>query len=158
MPEDIQRNISVDVANGKVVYKNHQSQRFSPEDFVDVYNDTVNQYNMLHQQHESLQNDIEDILNSNEDAMQALHKIIEEEPQGGEPVKQDAISVDDINAYTDLKEKRQQKDQLSNQMAQIKNQIAEMRPAAEQAADNPGEELAETEDDIGKEEEEIQLD
>lgn len=133
------RNTNVQVLdNGnKIKHTNEQSQMFKAEDYVQVFNDTIQNMYQLQQQLERIETQIEKTLDENNDEMGVLHTIAEGESQSEEQVLEaDSVTVEDFKTFQELQQQKQQREQLMEQENRLNDQIESMRGAAERVADN----------------------
>lgn len=142
-PGNIQTDITANVVEDgdKVIYKNHRSQQFTDEDFVNVYNDTVQNLENTLNNIEKTEEKIQETLEEKNQAMNQIHTIVESEPQDGADLEADSVTVDDLNAFLQLQQFNQQKQQQQQQEQQLRSQLNQMRSAAERVAENPEEDL-----------------
>lgn len=142
-----------------VVYQREQSQRFSGEDFVQVYNDTIQNLKNIQNNVEGTQEEIQDVLDEKEDAMAQIHAFEKNQPQEDTQPQINGATLDDLNAFMQLQQKKQQLEQQKAKARNLRSQIHDMKSAAEAVADNPEEELEEIpekEDAVEKEEVSLQ--
>lgn len=149
-PDNVNTDINSNVVQNEdgshdVIYQRNQNQRFSGEDFVQVYNDTIQNLRNVMDNIKDSEEEITDMLGEKEEAMNLIHGLVESEQQTLEDIEisEDSLTVDDINAFMQLQQKKQQKQQLVNQEASIRNQLHDMKEAARRVADKPEEELKE---------------
>lgn len=135
---EITNDVNVQVSeNGETVtYHSERSQKFSADDYVAVYNDTVNQLQSHLNQLENLQEEIEKMLDEKTEAMHIIHTLVESEEQDDAELERNSLTVDDLNAFMQLQQKNQQKKQIQNQVQQTRKQVSSMRGAAERLADD----------------------
>jgi len=136
MPESITSDTTVQrLENGKVKHSNDQSQIFGEEEYVQVYNDTI-------QQLETMQNQLEQIHEQkmealDKDGMLALHTILAEHEQDEkESLEVDAVSEEVMQDYQELQQNTQQEDQLKQQIQRVKSQAEEMQHTAQSIAED----------------------
>jgi len=136
MPESIQKDTTVQVLEkGKIKHTNQQSQIFNAEDYIDIYNDTVQNLNMMHEQLENTEEEIMETLEENQDEMDVIHTLIEEEQQERADLTNASVSRSALNTYQQLQEKKNQKEQLQNQIAEMEDQVRTMMDAVENIAE-----------------------
>jgi len=143
MPKDIQRDITVVKKDDSVIYTSEQSQEFNPEDFVQVYNDTVGKLEMIRNQRDDTQEKIQDILDEYEEEMKELHTLLKNEPQNGDEVLPNSIEAETVDKYQELQELKDKKNGLEKQISQVRSQIDRMKEVAEEIAEEQDLEIKE---------------
>lgn len=137
MPENIQQDTNVQVLqNGdKIKHVNEQSQVFKAEDYVDVYNDTVQNLFQMRKQLENLEEQTAEILDQHSEAMETVHTIIEDEEQEDTELEPNSLTSNHFQKYQELQQKKEQREQMQQQVARIEEQLDSMRGAVERVAE-----------------------
>lgn len=138
MPQNIEQSTHAQVLdNGdKIKHINEQRQIFDAEDYVDVFNDSIQNYKGLKQKHDQLQDDLDETLGDNEEILNKIHSVLSDEPQDNDvELGPNSISMEDLQLYEELQEKRQQREQIEQQLNRLEEQVEGMRGAVEKVAD-----------------------
>lgn len=138
MPKNVQEDTNVQVIdNGdKIKHTNEQSQVFPAEDYVQVYNDTLQNLHQLRMQLERIEDQIGEIMEEKNAEMGAIHTLIEDEPQEEpETLEVNAITGQDLQDYQELQQQKEQREQLLQQQERLESQIESMKGAVERIAD-----------------------
>jgi len=144
MPNNYTSDFVVNDTGENVVIINENTQNFGHDDFLQVYEDTIQNLENLQGNLEDTEEEMADMLDEKEDAMNILHTIVNEVETGEEgpapELEKNSLTIDDLNAFMQLQQKQQQAEQQRQQIQQIEDRVEQMRPVAEK--------LAEDEDDL----------
>ena len=137
MPKNYTTDFTVKDTGENIIITNENTQNFSHDDFLQVYKDKTQVLENLQGNLEDLEEEMAEMLDEKEVAMQTLHALIESEetPDADLGFESDMLTVDDLNAFMQLQQKRQQAEQQRQQIQQIENQVEKMQPVAEKLAD-----------------------
>ena len=136
MPKNYTTDFTVKDTGENIIITNENTQNFSHDDFLQVYEDTMQNLENLQGNLEDTEEEMAEMLDEKEDAMHTLHTLIKsEESKDFVELEEDSLTVDDLNAFMQLQQKRQQAEQQRQQIQQIENQVEKMQPVAEKLAD-----------------------
>ena len=146
MPKNYDTDFTVTDSGEDILIANENTQRFKREDFVELYEDTLNRLKQLQSQYENTEEETVEMLDEKEDAMHIIHSLVktEEANSDEEPDYQpNSLTVDDLNAFMQLQQKKQQQQQTVNQLEQVRDQLESMRPVADKISEEGVKELPE---------------
>lgn len=137
MANNYDTNFTVrDTGNG-VKLTNENTQTFAEDDFVQVYNDTVQNLETLYKQYENTQESVEEILEEKPDAMAALHALVEtQETEADYTLEEDSLTTDDLNAFLQIQQLDSKLDQIHRKIEQVRDQVESMQPVAEKLVED----------------------
>lgn len=134
MPESVDSTLDVTRRqDGKIAHNFTRSQIFKPEDYLEIFDNTVEQVEQIKTQINDLEEEIEEEMDEHNDAMAAIHTLLAEEEQN-EPdyLEENVIEKSDIERFQELQQKKQQREQMLDRKTQIKKELDSMEPVAEE--------------------------
>jgi len=133
MPESVDSTLDVTRRqDGKIAHNFTRSQIFKPEDYLEIYDNTVEQVEQIKNQIKDLEEEIEDELEEHNEAMAAIHTLLAEEEQNRpEYLEENSIEKKDIERFQELQQKKQQREQMLDRKTQIEMELDSMEPVAE---------------------------
>jgi len=134
MPESVDSTLDVHIRNdGKIAHNFTKSQIFKPEDYVEIYDNTVEQVEGIKEDIEELEEEIENQLDQYEESMAAIHTLLAEEEQNQpEYLEADALTSEDFDRFQQLKQKKQQRQKMMDRKDQIEMELSSMEEAVEE--------------------------
>lgn len=144
MQDNVQTDVTCNVQDDAVIFQKNQQQKFSHEDFVEVYNDTVTSLGNVRNKIEQMEENNSEMLEQHDEALTVLHTALESEEMEDGELEANTISEEAMNVYQELKQNEQQLRQMEQRRDLILEQLESMRPAAEQVKED-GDELKEYE-------------
>ena len=134
MPESVDSTLNVTRRqDGKIAHNFTRSQIFKPEDYLEIYDNTVEQVEQIKDQINELETEIEDKMEEHNEAMAAIHTMLASEDQS-EPdyLEENVIEKSDLERFQELQQKKQQREQLLDRKTQIQMELDSMESVAEQ--------------------------
>lgn len=136
--------------DGGVNFSKSQTQSFDPEAFLDVYNDSVQQFKQMKQQIQQFKDKRENTLEEEEESIAAINYLLGNEtplnPDDAGELR-DAMNEDAFEKHQEIKQTRNQINQLEKRKDQVKQEIDAMKAVAEDVADELGEETENIEEE-----------
>jgi len=117
----------------KIAVNNERTQVFGKEDFVQVYEDNLQNYENLLNQLQQIRDQRKELIEENEDELAALNHLIESEeaPEDYTPGNlENSLNDETFQTHQQLKEFREQVDQLESQKNRLEEQLQEMSDVA----------------------------
>jgi chromosome segregation ATPase len=133
-----------------VTIQNTKTQKFSEDDFVQVYEDNLTNYENLLNKEEQMEEQREQILNENTEELAAINFALGNDT----PYEEEIEEIEDIQGQLDdgAFEKHKQLEQIKQQMIQLKSQkdqLEEQLDEMSDVAEMVGEEVESFEPDQG---------
>lgn len=120
--------------NGNVIFTNQQTQTFSEEDFVRVYNDNKQNMENLQQQKQQMEEQREEILDEAGEELGALNYVMgNDTPFDPETENlEGALGDEAFEKHQKLEQLKEQIENLNSQEERLHEQLDSMRPVAEE--------------------------
>jgi len=125
--------------DGKVIFTNQQTQTFTEEDFVDVYNDNVENLLGLLNKKDQMRKQRNEIIEENEEELAAINYVIGNETStdySNAEELEGEISEDTFQAHQQLEQIKEQMKNLDSQEERLLEQLDSMRPVATNIAES----------------------
>jgi predicted transcriptional regulator len=129
--------------DGQIVIRNENVDVIEPESLVNIYNDHVDQLEAMQGNIDEIEEEMEDVLYDEDLNMERLHTVIESEPQNTGKVDPNTITNEDLEKFSELREKKQRRDQFQQSVQQIEEFLDDIEDTAKDVAEQVDEELNE---------------
>lgn len=127
--------------DGQVVIRNENVDVIDPESLVNIYNDHVDQLEAMQDNVDEIEKEVEDTLYNEDLNMERLHTVIESEPQNTGKIDPNTITQEDLEKFSELREKKQRKEQFQQSVQQIEEFLDDIEDTAQDVAEQVDEEL-----------------
>lgn len=125
MPKNSDTTVLRDKENEIVTIQNTATQKFSEENFIDVYEDNKQNYENLMGKIDHFEEEREELFEENEEQLDTLNKLLD-----GEEVDDPELDESTFQVHQKLQQFRDQLDQLHNQRHTLEEQLEEMSDVA----------------------------
>jgi len=134
MPESVDSSLNVRRRNdGKISHSFTRDQIFKPEDYVEIYDNTVEQVEQIKKDIKKLEQEIEETIDEHEDEMAAIHTLLDSEEQNEpETLEAGAVSTEAFEVFQELQQKKQQREQMLDRKTQIMQELDSMENVVEE--------------------------
>lgn len=149
MPNTIDQYTYAEVfENGqKVRHTNEQCQVFEAEHYITVYDDSLQNLEQLKNRVEQLEEEIKETLEENNDQMNILHNLLKGEDQNDlEEIYPNSLEESTVEKYFEIREKKDQKENLLKQVERLEEQIENMKSAVDAISDEVKEKVRKEEE------------
>jgi hypothetical protein len=134
MPKSVDSTLNVRRRDdGDISHCFTRDQVFDPEDYIEIFDNTVEQVEDLEEDIDEIEEEIEEEMEENNEAMAAIHTLLESEDQE-EPdyLDPDVVTKSDLETFKELQQKKQQRENMLNRKTQIRQELDSMEPVVEE--------------------------